>query len=267
MPNPTSSGKISGPVILRKLSKLKFSGIIPGKGITMHSELVDKKHFGAEDLVRIMQLLRSENGCPWDRAQTHKTIRANFLEETYEVLDALDRESDEDLCEELGDVLLQIVFHSRMAEEEGRFGFDDVVTGICKKLIIRHPHIFAGQSANTSEEVLDVWDRVKREQKGHENPVDTLSAVPKVFPSLMRAGKVYKRATKTGLSKLDRDLFISRAEQSLKSLKEENPDTGEISRAIFALAALAGVSGIDAEGEVAALTDEFIAEISESSAE
>ena len=121
-----------------------------------------KDSYSFEDLVEIMRLLRSENGCPWDREQTHESIRRNFIEEAYEAVEAIDKKDDANLCEELGDVLLQVVFHARIAEEDSRFDIGDVADGICKKLVLRHPHIFGDVSANTSEEVLRNWDEIKK---------------------------------------------------------------------------------------------------------
>ena len=125
-----------------------------------------KEHYDINDLLGIMSVLRSDNGCPWDREQSHDSIRNNFIEEVYEVADAIDNDDKSALCEELGDVLLQVVFHSQIEKEAGGFNFDDVADGICKKLILRHPHIFGEVKADTAEKVLDNWDRIKMEEKG-----------------------------------------------------------------------------------------------------
>lgn len=124
-----------------------------------------KPNYKFEDLIEIMKLLRAPNGCPWDKEQTHESIRQNFIEETYEVIEAIDTKDKELLKEELGDVLLQVVFHSEMESEIGSFNIDDVCDGICKKLIIRHPHIFADVTADTTEEVLNNWDKIKMQTK------------------------------------------------------------------------------------------------------
>lgn len=157
-----------------------------------------KEHYTIEDLLVIMRLLRSENGCPWDREQTHESIRHNFLEETYEVLDAIDKKDASLLKEELGDVLLQVVFHARMEEEAGRFGFDDVCDGICKKLIVRHPHVFGSVDADTADQVLKNWDEIKKQTKGQKTATDTINDVPRAFPALMRSQKVQHRAARAG---------------------------------------------------------------------
>ena len=129
------------------------------------NEMKNKERFNADDLRKIMEILRSENGCPWDKVQTHKSIRQDLLEEAYETVEAIDCESDEMLCEELGDVLLQVMFHSRIAEEEGRFSVDDVYTGVCRKMIERHPHIFGDVTVKSVDDVLTNWDAIKQSSK------------------------------------------------------------------------------------------------------
>lgn len=145
-------------------------------------EFERKAHYTVADLCRIMQLLRSENGCPWDRVQTHESIRKNLIEETYEAVEAIDCKNSDMLKEELGDVLLQVVFHAQMEAEEGRFTFDDVADGICQKLIVRHPHIFSDTKADSADEVLDNWNRIKQETKGQKTATETLNAVPRQLP-------------------------------------------------------------------------------------
>ena len=157
-----------------------------------------KEQYRIEDLIKIMELLRSEEGCPWDREQTHQSIRKNLIEEAYEAAEAIDLENASMLREELGDVLLQVVFHARIAQEDGIFSFDDVCDGICKKLILRHPHIFGSVQVNDSAEVLKNWDAIKKEEKGQKSQTDTLISVPKVLPALMRSSKVQQRAARAG---------------------------------------------------------------------
>ena len=130
--------------------------------------------YGMEDLLRIMELLRAPGGCPWDREQTHQSIRRNMLEEAYEAVEAIDEEDPEHLKEELGDVLLQVVFHACMAAEEGLFTFDDVVDGVAKKMVFRHPHVFGTVRAEDSVQALDTWDAQKREEKAQRTATDTL---------------------------------------------------------------------------------------------
>ncbi len=163
--------------------------------------LREKNEHKIEDLVSIMRLLRSEGGCPWDIEQTHKSIRKNLIEETYEVVEAIDNEDMTLMREELGDLLLQVVFHARIAEENGHFNFDDVCNDICKKLIIRHPHIFSDVEADTTEKVLDNWDKIKMKEKAQKTPVESMDSVSRALPSLMRAEKLASKAAKAGLDK------------------------------------------------------------------
>ena len=130
-----------------------------------------KQRYGWEDLLTIMHLLRAPEGCPWDREQTHQSIRRNFLEETYEALDAIDRNDTPGMCEELGDVLLQVVFHSVMEEEQGRFTADDVVDGVAQKLVFRHPHVFGAAEAADSAQALEGWEAQKKKEKGNRDPL------------------------------------------------------------------------------------------------
>ena len=148
-----------------------------------------RDRYTVDDLVALMELLRSEDGCPWDREQTHSSIRKNVIEEAYEVADAIDKNDQASLCEELGDLLLQVVFQSQMSREEGAFTFDDVADGICKKLVLRHPHIFGNVNAGGSQEVLNIWEEVKKKEKGQKTATETLRAVPSSFPALMRSQK------------------------------------------------------------------------------
>lgn len=161
-------------------------------------ELKNQERYTVADLVTIMELLRSENGCPWDREQTHQSIRKNLIEETYEAVEAIDNADPVLMREELGDVLLQVVFHSRISEEAGEFTFDDVANDICRKLVVRHPHIFGDVKADTTEEVLTNWDAIKAETKQQTTVAETMMSVSKALPSLMRAEKLAKKAGKGG---------------------------------------------------------------------
>ena len=143
-----------------------------------------------------MKYLRAPEGCPWDKVQTHESIRANLIEETYEVVEAIDNKDDRLLKEELGDLLLQVVFHSEMAEEEGAFGIDDVINDICRKLIVRHPHVFADVKAENSEEALKSWDDAKMKTKSQKKQSEAMESVSKALPALMRAEKIQQKAAK-----------------------------------------------------------------------
>ena len=152
-----------------------------------------KNRYDWQDLLEVIKILRSPGGCPWDAEQTHGSIRREFLEEVYETLDALDRDDPEAMCEELGDVLMQVVFHARIEEEQGRFTAADVVDGITKKMIYRHPHVFGTVQADTSEQVLVNWEALKRQEKGQRSTADAIEAVPHTLPALWRAEKINKK--------------------------------------------------------------------------
>ena len=147
-----------------------------------------------DDLVTVVELLRSEGGCPWDMEQTHKSIRNDFIEETYEVIEAIDTEDPVLLREELGDVLLQVVFHARIEQEQDVFGMEEVSNDICAKLIHRHPHVFGTLEVENSAEVLKNWEAIKGEEKQRITVTDKLRAIPPMYPALMRAQKVGKKA-------------------------------------------------------------------------
>lgn len=182
-------------------------------------EFVKKPRYDIEDMKAIMRLLRSENGCPWDREQTHATIRNNLIEEAYEVIEAIDQCDSAMLREELGDLLLQIIFHSEMESEQSVFNFDDVVDEICQKLITRHPHVFADVSVKDSDEVLSNWTAIKQQQKGQNTYTQTLESVPRQLPAIMRADKVQSRAGKAGFCYPTVEMAMEDLESELDELK------------------------------------------------
>lgn len=157
-----------------------------------------KERYTIDELVAIMSFLRAENGCPWDREQDHASLRTNMLEEAYEAIDAIDSGSADRICDEMGDVLMQVVFHAQIAAENGDFTFNDVVSGICRKLISRHTHIFAGDEARTADDVIDTWEKNKRKEKGQKNQGEVLAEVPRSLPALLRSYKVQQKAALSG---------------------------------------------------------------------
>lgn len=173
-----------------------------------------KDKYNINDLLEVTRILRSENGCVWDREQDHKSIRMNVLEEAYEVMEAIDADDAAMLKEELGDLLFQAVFHCQIESERGRFEFDDICDDVAKKMIYRHPHVFGTVSVENSDEVLKNWDKLKKASKGQDTVADTLDSVPKVLPALMRGAKVGKRASNAGLD-------YNTAEEVLDSLKKK----------------------------------------------
>lgn len=221
-----------------------------------------KDKYDINDLVDIMRILRRPGGCAWDREQTHKSIKNNMLEEAYEVIDAIDAENPDALAEELGDVLLQVVFHSEISEEQNDFNFSDVANGICKKLIYRHPHVFSDVTVSSSSEVLRNWEKLKQKEKSQKTATDTLLSVPKTFPALMRAQKVQKRAGSAGLdfnnitevySKISEELEeVKNASENAENLKEELGDL------LFSCVNAVRLLGFNSEECLSLATEKFI---------
>lgn len=157
-----------------------------------------KTNFNFSDLEEIVYRLRDPDGCPWDRAQTNKTIRKNIIEEAYELVEAVDSDDNEKMKEESGDVMLQSVLTSAIAADEGRFDIDDVISGLCRKLIFRHTHIFGKDKANDAEEALKFWDKAKAKEKHYASVKDKVDSIPVTFGALMYANKLQKYIKKTG---------------------------------------------------------------------
>ena len=223
-----------------------------------------KERYTVSDLLEILRILRSPDGCPWDREQTHASIRGDLLEEAYEVADAIDRANDVDLCEELGDLLLQVAFHAGIAEEENAFSFDDVADGIVKKLIYRHPHVFGEVTASTASEVLANWDALKRVEKHQESYTETLESVPRAFPALMRARKVQKRAAKAGFDWPDATGAWDKLSEELGEVRDaaraDDPAAvaEELGDLLFSVVNVSRFLGVDPEQALAGATDKFI---------
>ena len=178
-----------------------------------------KPRYDWADFLEIMRLLRGPGGCPWDAEQTHQSIRRNFLEETYEALDALDRDDPVDMCEELGDVLMQVVFHATIEEERGRFTMADVVDGVAQKMVYRHPHVFGTVHVDNSDQVLVNWEKLKRTEKGQASTADAIEAVPHTLPALWRAEKVQKKAAKAGFDWDDPLRALDKLEEEVRELR------------------------------------------------
>lgn len=223
-----------------------------------------KERYSTEDLLFIMKALRSPEGCPWDREQTNRSIRTNFIEETYEAIEAIDNGDDHALCEELGDVLMQVVFHAQIASEDDRFSYDDVVDGVCRKLIVRHPHVFGDGEANDAAAVLKTWDAIKRQTKGTSEQSTLLRNLPRALPALMRAAKVQERAARVGfdwptidgalhaLTSETAELQEAIAEGNREHIEEEFGDL------LFSAVNVSRFLKTDAEMSLACATDKFI---------
>ena len=182
-------------------------------------DFVRKESYGLKDLENIVSILRSPGGCPWDAEQDHKSLRRALLEESCEVIEAINEEEPDHLKEELGDLLLQVVFHADIEREAGRFDLEAVADGVSKKLIFRHPHVFGDVQVADSEEVLVNWDQLKRQEKSQETYTDTLTAVAKSLPALWRAEKVQKKAKKAGFDWPDASGAVDKLYEELGELK------------------------------------------------
>ena len=231
--------------------------------------LPKKERYCMDDLVDLVTVLRDkEKGCPWDKEQTHSSIKKDLLEEVYEVMEAIDCDSPEMMREELGDVLLQVIFHVVLEEERGSFVLEDVITELCQKLIIRHPHVFGDVNADTVDKVLSNWDSIKKETKGQDTYTDTLKSVPKNFPSLMRAQKLGKRASRAGIdfekceedgTELDMYAAIESALNNIRQADANEQDaSGDIGDLLFLCANLARRLDCDAEECLADSCKDFI---------
>lgn len=225
--------------------------------------LLKKESYAFCDLCEIMAILRSENGCPWDREQNHQSIRNNLIEECYEVVEGIDRNDNAILKEELGDLLLQVVFHARIAEEEGKFDLDDVADGICKKLILRHPHIFGTTKVSGSAEVLRNWDEIKKAEKGQKTAADTVKAVSEALPALVRASKMQAKAAKTGFEYASAADTLEKVTEETEEVraafdaKDNDALSEEIGDLLFAVVNVARMSGINAEEALFRANDKF----------
>lgn len=218
--------------------------------------------YSFEDLCLLAKLLRADGGCPWDKEQTHKSIRKDIIEETYEVIEAIDKEDPELMREELGDLLWQVVFHAELEREEGRADMGDIIHDICAKLVHRHPHVFGSVVAETSDVVLDNWEKIKTQEKQRNTITSKLQSVPPALPALMRAQKIGKRApffdfadSDEVLVKLDEEtneLKASIASGNKSNIEEEYGDL------LFTAVSLARKLGIDAEESLTKASEKFI---------
>ena len=231
--------------------------------------LPKKEKYDINDLVDLVTVLRDKDkGCPWDKEQTHSSIKKDLLEEVYEVMEAIDCDSPVMMREELGDVLLQVIFHVVLEEERGEFVLEDVITELCQKLIIRHPHVFGNTEADTVDKVLSNWDSIKKETKGQQTFSDTLRSVPKNFPALMRAQKLGKRAARAGVdfekceedgTELDLYAAINSALCRVKEADLRQEDASEsLGEMLFLCANLARRLDCDAEECLADSCKDFI---------
>ncbi len=231
--------------------------------LVMPASFEERTRYGYYDLVSVMQRLRAPGGCPWDREQTHESLKADLIEECYELNDAIDEQDDAHIVEELGDVLMDVVFHSTIASEQGRFTENDVADGIVNKMIYRHPHVFGTEKAETTEAVLKRWDELKQAEKHQKTQKEILCAVPKRFPALMRSAKVQKRARKVGFDWNDVTEALPKVYEELDELKAAMNGSGDVSEEagdlLFAIVNVVRLLGLDGEQILHDATDKFIA--------
>lgn len=219
--------------------------------IYIPKDLDNKKDF--QDLLNIIEVLRSPEGCPWDREQTHESLKSALIEECYEVLDAIESEDDDALIEELGDVLLQVVFHASIAKEDGYFDIMDVIGAISNKMINRHPHVFSDGKAENSEEVVANWDEIKKEEKGIETLTEEMESIAKSLPATTRAYKVQKKAKKVGFDWDDVKSAMDKVEEELNEIKDvynsgdKSIIEGEVGDLLFACINVARFLEVDGE--------------------
>jgi MazG family protein len=215
------------------------------------------------DLIRIMERLRSPGGCPWDREQTHHSIKPYLIEEAYEVIEAIERDDDAELPEELGDLLLQIVFHAQMAQERGAFAIEDVVRAICDKMVRRHPHVFGDLEVKDAEEVLRNWSRIKAEERRDQEDTSALAGVPRAMPALLRAQRLGEKASRVGfdwqsaapvLDKLQEELDELRAALQLGDPEAVEAELGDL---LYAAANFARHADVNAEDALTKASDRF----------
>ncbi|MCR4616035.1 MAG: nucleoside triphosphate pyrophosphohydrolase [Clostridiales bacterium] len=227
-----------------------------------------KDKYDVFDLVKIMKCLRAPGGCPWDAEQDHESIKKNLIEETYEVIEAINKDDKDLLCEELGDVLLQVVFHAEMESEKGTFDFDDVADGICKKLIERHPHVFGEIKVSGVDDVLTNWDNIKRKSKGQKSSTSAMNAVPRELPALMRAAKIQQKAAKVGFDWREISGAFDKLGEETGELKaaldagDKDLAFEELGDLLFSAVNVSRFMDCDAEEALTGATDKFISRFS-----
>ena len=223
---------------------------------------VRKPQYGYEDLLEIIRLLRSEDGCPWDKAQTHQSIRRGLLEEAYEAAETIDNDDPVLLKEELGDVLMQVVFHADIESDAGRFTIDDVCDGVVKKLLFRHPHVFGSECEDSPESVPVSWDKLKRQEKGQKTVADSMDSVARSLPGLWRAEKLQNKAASAGFEWPDVQGALDKLEEEVGELRravEEGGDVPEeLGDVLFAAVKVGRFCACDPEDAVNGTCEKFI---------
>ena len=220
----------------------------------------EKENYTLADIRELVEILRSKDGCAWDREQTHKSVRNAMIEETYEFIEGLDKNDETLMKEELGDVMFQVFFHARIAEEDGSFNIDDIADEICKKMVLRHPHVFRDVSVKDSSEVLKNWETIKKAEKSRDTLEKQLESVSSALPSLIRAEKLLSRCKKEGVA-VERD-----PEKLIRNITERaaaltpNTDSAQIGELLFAVTNLSYALKINSEQALYEKNDRFIKE-------
>lgn len=223
-----------------------------------------KEKYTFSDLIDIMRLLRSADGCPWDREQTHESLKRYLIEETYEVLEVIDLINRKRLCEELGDLLLQVIFHAQIAAEDNSFTIEDVISGICRKMVLRHTHVFGTDTAETAEDVVENWEEIKKKEKGMKSHTDVLKDVPSNLPALMRSFKVQQKASRIGFDWDNVDDVIKKVYEEIDELKDVykskdvvriNEEMGDV---LFSIVNLSRFLDVQPELALTGTIDKFI---------
>ncbi len=226
-------------------------------------DFLKKERYDLNDLIEIVRILRAPGGCPWDIEQTHQSIRRGLLEEAYELAEAIDEDSPEHMREELGDVLLQVVFHASIEEDAGRYDLNAVANDECRKLIYRHPHVFGDVTVSSTGEVLSNWEELKKKEKGQASQADAVDAVAKTLPALWRAEKVQKKAAKVGFDWPDVSGALDKLSEETAELKAAVNGDGdpaeELGDLLFAAVNAARFLKVDPEDALQAATDKFAA--------
>lgn len=223
-----------------------------------------KDKYDINDLLHIMKCLRAPGGCPWDAEQTHESIKKNLIEETYEVIEAINKKDRELLLEELGDLLMQVVFHAEIENEIESFDFDDVCNGVCQKLVERHPHVFGSVNVESVDDVLSNWDAIKRKSKGQAKGSVPMLSIPRELPALMRADKVQQKAKKLGFDWPSIDGAFDKVIEETNELRDaivsgdkENTSM-ELGDLLFSIVNVSRFLDIDCEEALTSSTDKFI---------
>lgn len=223
-----------------------------------------KDRYDINDLIEIIKALRSPGGCPWDIQQTHESIRKDLIEETYETIEAINKADPDMLREELGDVLMQVVFHAQIETEKGVFNFDDVADEICKKMIVRHPHVFGETDVDSVDDVLKNWDAIKRNTKGQKTTSEAIDSVPRELPALMRANKIQSKAAKAGFDWTEVDGALDRLSEEIDELKQAIANgnqaqiSDELGDVLFSAVNVSRFVKVDPEEALTNSTDKFV---------